>query len=163
MVILSVHTSNHHCPVQTVCSTNRRRPHHILIASSKTKLEKQQFLLKFSGALSPALFICYPAKWSFLLVISSHMSLLGFYCYEQTLLWPRQLFFLRFIYYLFYRKVHSSCLKTHKERESDVIKDGCKPSCGCWDLNSTFGRAVSALNHWAISPAPQGNSYKDNI
>jgi hypothetical protein len=29
--------------------------------------------------------------------------------------------------------------------------DGCELPCGCWDL--TFGRAVSALNCWALSPA----------
>jgi hypothetical protein len=36
--------------------------------------------------------------------------------------------------------------------------DGCGPPCGCWDLN--FGpleEQSGALNHWAISPAPEAN------
>ena len=41
---------------------------------------------------------------------------------------------LRFIYY--YIKVHCSCLQMHQQRVSDPITDGCKPPCGCWDLNS---------------------------
>jgi hypothetical protein len=24
----------------------------------------------------------------------------------------------------------------HQKRASDPIKDGCKPPCGCWELNS---------------------------
>jgi hypothetical protein len=24
----------------------------------------------------------------------------------------------------------------HQKRESDLVKDGCEPPCGCWDLNS---------------------------
>jgi hypothetical protein len=26
--------------------------------------------------------------------------------------------------------------QTHQKRASDLITDGCKPPCGCWDLNS---------------------------
>ena len=34
------------------------------------------------------------------------------------------------------------------------VTDGCKPPCGCWELNSSpLGRGVSALNGSAISPA----------
>jgi hypothetical protein len=29
-----------------------------------------------------------------------------------------------------------SCFQTHQKRASDLIIDGCEPSCGCWDLNS---------------------------
>ena len=32
--------------------------------------------------------------------------------------------------------VHCSCLQTHQKRASDLMTDGCEPSCGCWDLNS---------------------------
>ena len=28
------------------------------------------------------------------------------------------------------------CLQTPKKRASDLITDGCEPSCGCWELNS---------------------------
>ena len=50
--------------------------------------------------------------------------------------------------------VHCSCFQTHQKRASDPFTDGCEPPHSCWELNSGFGRAVSALNHWAISPAP---------
>jgi N6-adenosine-specific RNA methylase IME4 len=50
--------------------------------------------------------------------------------------------------------VHYHCLQTHQKRALDPITDGCEPPCGCWELNSgPLGRAVSALNHWAISLA----------
>ena len=29
-----------------------------------------------------------------------------------------------------------SCFQTHQKRGSDLIMDGCEPSCGSWDLNS---------------------------
>jgi hypothetical protein len=32
--------------------------------------------------------------------------------------------------------VHCSCLQTLQKRESDLMTDGCKPPCGCWDLSS---------------------------
>ena len=38
--------------------------------------------------------------------------------------------------YLFYVRVHCSCLQTHPKRASDPITDGCEPPCGCWELNS---------------------------
>lgn len=37
-----------------------------------------------------------------------------------------------------------------QKRAPDLMIDGCKLPCGCWELNS----AVSALNHCSISPAP---------
>lgn len=38
------------------------------------------------------------------------------------------------------------------------VMDGCKPQCGCWELNPDLlssARATGALNCGAISPAPQ--------
>jgi hypothetical protein len=29
-----------------------------------------------------------------------------------------------------------SYFQTHQQRASDLIRDGCKPPCGCWELNS---------------------------
>jgi hypothetical protein len=50
--------------------------------------------------------------------------------------------------------IHCGCLQTHQKRTSDPITGGCEPPCGCWELNSgSLGRAVSALNRWAISAA----------
>ena len=59
-----------------------------------------------------------------------------------------------FIYFIIW--VHCCCLQTHQKRTSDPITDGCEPPCGCWELNSgpLEEQAASALNHWAISPAP---------
>ena len=48
-------------------------------------------------------------------------------------------FFLRFIYLLYVS--HCSCLPTLQKRESDLIRDSCKPPCGCWDLNSRAGKS----------------------
>jgi hypothetical protein len=31
---------------------------------------------------------------------------------------------------------YCSCLQTPQKRASDLIRDGCEPPCGCWDLNS---------------------------
>jgi hypothetical protein len=39
-----------------------------------------------------------------------------------------------FIYY--YMLVCCGCLQTHQKKASDLITGGCKPPCGCWDLNS---------------------------
>ena len=50
--------------------------------------------------------------------------------------------------------VHCSCLQPNQKVASDLITDGCEPQCGYWDLNSgPFGRTVSVLNCWTISPA----------
>ena len=43
------------------------------------------------------------------------------------------LFICLFIYYIW---AHCSCLQTLQKRASDLIRDGCEPPCGCWDLNS---------------------------
>jgi hypothetical protein len=51
-------------------------------------------------------------------------------------------FFKRFYYYI---KVHCSCLQTHQKKASDLITDGCEPSCGCWDLNSGPSEEQSVL------------------
>jgi hypothetical protein len=32
--------------------------------------------------------------------------------------------------------VHCRCPQTHQKRASYPITDGCKPPCGCWELNS---------------------------
>ena len=69
---------------------------------------------------------------------------------------PLSVFFKKRFIYLFCIRVHGYCLQTHHKRASDPITDGCEPPCGCWELNSgTSRRAVSSLNHWAISPAPR--------
>jgi hypothetical protein len=49
-------------------------------------------------------------------------------CYVNMLLW-----FLKISLFYKYKKV------------SDLIRDGCEPPCGCWDLNS--GLLEDALNH----------------
>jgi hypothetical protein len=41
--------------------------------------------------------------------------------------------------------IHCSCLQTHQKRASDLITDGCEPSCGCWDLNSGPSEEQSML------------------
>jgi hypothetical protein len=61
-------------------------------------------------------------------------------------------FFLRFIYYMC---VHCSCLQTLQKRASDFCYGWLWATM--WLLGFelwTFGRAVGALNRWAISPAP---------
>jgi hypothetical protein len=56
--------------------------------------------------------------------------------------------------YLFIICKYCSCLQTHQKRASDIITDGCEPPRGCWRFElRTFGRAVSALYHWATSAA----------
>ena len=37
--------------------------------------------------------------------------------------------------------------------QSDLLKHGCEPQCGCWDLNSGPSEEQSGTR-WAISPAP---------
>jgi hypothetical protein len=49
--------------------------------------------------------------------------------------------------------LHHSAHWHSQKRVLDPITDGCEPPCGCWELNSGPGRAVSAPNHWTISPA----------
>jgi hypothetical protein len=44
---------------------------------------------------------------------------------------------------------------TYQKSASDSITDGCEPLCGCWELNpGPLEEQYSALNGWAISPAP---------
>ena len=81
---------------------------------------------------------------------------------RKACLWEESLYcqaFYLFIYFkdsfIYYILVHCSWLQTLQKKASDFVTDGCEPPCGCWDLNSgPLGRAVGALNHWAISPAP---------
>ena len=80
--------------------------------------------------------------------------------HESNLMWEKQLLHLTWTLMGFYFGfilciwVHYSYLQTHQKRALDTITDGCEPPCGFWDLNSgPSGRAVSALNYWAISPA----------
>jgi hypothetical protein len=50
--------------------------------------------------------------------------------------------------FIYYMKVHCSCLQTLQKRESDLVTDGCEPPCGCWDLNSGPSEEQSgALTH----------------
>ena len=65
------------------------------------------------------------------------------------------LFFKKKFIYLFNECKHTVTLQTHQKRASDPITNGCEPPCGCWELNSgpLEEQPVSALNHWAISPA----------
>jgi hypothetical protein len=46
----------------------------------------------------------------------------------------KYLFIYLFIYLIYW--VYCCCLQTHKKRALDSITDGCKPPCGCWELNS---------------------------
>jgi hypothetical protein len=65
-------------------------------------------------------------------------------------------FFFFKIYYVLW--VHCSCLQTQQKRASSPIIDGCEPPCACWELNSGPLETATALNHWAISPAPGEDS-----
>jgi hypothetical protein len=53
--------------------------------------------------------------------------------------------------------VHYSCLQTHQKRASDSNTDGCKPPCGCWDLNSGPPEEQSVL--LTAEPILQPNYY----
>ena len=55
---------------------------------------------------------------------------------------------------------YCSFLQTHQKRASDPNTDGCEPLCGCWEL--IFGRAVSALTCYGISPALYLNSFESD-
>ena len=59
--------------------------------------------------------------------------------------------------------VHCSSLQTHQKRASDLIR-------WLWATMWLLGfklrsseRALGALNHWTISPAPQPNCWRTNI
>ena len=43
--------------------------------------------------------------------------------------------FFKDLFYLFYVS-SCCCLQTHQKRGLDPVTDGCKPPCGCWELNS---------------------------
>ena len=97
-----------------------------------------------------------PTISTFLLLL-----LLGLKVCARTLATFQHFLEKRFIYYMW---VHCSCLQTHQKRASDPTTDGCEPPCGCWKLNPgnwTSGRADSALNRWAISPAPLLDNFKN--
>ena len=57
---------------------------------------------------------------------------------------PTKIFFLfsfllllllkRFIYYVY--SILPACMSTHQKKAPDLITDGYKPPCGCWELNS---------------------------
>jgi hypothetical protein len=54
-----------------------------------------------------------------------------------------------------YMSALSACTPACQKRASDLITDGCEPPCGCLGIElRTSGRIASALNRWAISPAP---------
>ena len=40
--------------------------------------------------------------------------------------------------------IHCCCLQTYQKGASDPITDGCKPPCGCWELNS------GPLEEWSV-------------
>jgi hypothetical protein len=52
-------------------------------------------------------------------------------------------FFFKDLFYLY--EYTCSCLQTHQKRASDLITNGCKPPCGCWDLNSGPSEEQSVL------------------
>jgi hypothetical protein len=57
-------------------------------------------------------------------------------------------FFFKIYLFIYYMEVHCSYPQILQKRESDLITDGCKPPCGCWDLN--FGPSEEqsgALTH----------------
>ena len=60
-----------------------------------------------------------------------------------------------FVYFM-YRSILSVTLfrDTRRGHQSDFIADGCEPPCGLLGIElRTSARAVTALNHWAISSA----------
>jgi hypothetical protein len=65
-------------------------------------------------------------------------------CYQRLFLSFFFFFFLKDLF-IYYMKVHCSCLQTLQKRASDFIMDGCEPPCGCWDLNSGPSEEQSAL------------------
>jgi hypothetical protein len=46
------------------------------------------------------------------------------------------IYFFKIYLFIYYMKVHCSCLQTHQKKATDLITDVCEPPCGCWDLNS---------------------------
>jgi hypothetical protein len=54
-------------------------------------------------------------------------------------------FFLFKVYLLLYVKYTVSCLQMHQKKASDLITDGCEPSCGYWDVNSGPSEEQSVL------------------
>jgi hypothetical protein len=47
--------------------------------------------------------------------------------------------------FIYYMKVHCSCLQTLQKRVPDLVIGGCEPPCGCWDLNSGPSEEQSVL------------------
>jgi hypothetical protein len=56
-----------------------------------------------------------------------------------------------------------SCLKTHQKRASDLIRDGCEPPCGCWELNSGSLEEQSVLVTTEASPQPWTLDFNTSI
>jgi hypothetical protein len=53
-------------------------------------------------------------------------------------------------------QVHCSCCQTLQKKVSDLIKDGCEPPCGCWDLNSGPSEKQSVIITTEPSRQPIG-------
>ena len=53
--------------------------------------------------------------------------------------------------------IHCGCLQTLEKRKSDLVMDGCEPSCGCWDLNSVSLEEQSVLLTTKPSLQPSKN------
>jgi hypothetical protein len=65
-------------------------------------------------------------------------------------------FFFKEFFFLYVSTLQLSS-DTPGERESDVITHGCKPPCGCWDLNSEPLEEQSVL--LTAEPSLQPPSY----
>lgn len=96
--------------------------------------------------------------------IATHRSyalfLQSYLCIDES---PTFIFYPLFLrIYVYFYNAHMFCLHMYLctmgnlvpteewVRSGTWVTDGCEPPHGFWALNS--GRAVSALNHWAISP-----------
>jgi hypothetical protein len=51
-------------------------------------------------------------------------------------------------------------LQIHQKRALNPITDGCKPSCGCWELNSGLLKEQSVLLNTEPSLQPHKKNFK---
>jgi hypothetical protein len=61
--------------------------------------------------------------------------------------------------------VHCSCHQTLQKSESDLIKNGFEPPCGCWDLNSgpSGEQSVLLTAEPSLQPGADVSILADNL
>ena len=50
----------------------------------------------------------------------------------------------------------SVCMSAGQKRAPDLIRDGCEPPCGCWELNSRPLKEEAVLFSWAETESQTG-------